>query len=137
MGFEKFGRKSFTAVTKVVKFVDLLAEGKIDGTLCKKCGAKFFPPRSDCATCFSKDMDWFDMPKKGTLETFTTAYYAPFGFEKDPPYTMGVVDFGDGLKLFARVAKEIKLEDVKVGMDVGIRTLSYDDGQISFEIVKA
>ena len=74
MGFEKFGRKSFTAITKVVKFVDLLAEGKIDGTLCKKCGAKFFPPRSDCATCFSKDMDWFDMPKKGTLETFTTAY---------------------------------------------------------------
>jgi uncharacterized protein len=137
MGFEKFGRKSFTAVTKVVKFVDLLAEGKIDGTLCKKCGAKFFPPRSDCATCFSKDMDWFDMPKKGTLETFTTAYYAPFGFEKDPPYTMAVVDFGDGLKLFARVAKDIKLEDVKVGMDVGVRTLSYEDGQISFEIVKA
>jgi len=50
---------------------------------------------------------------------------------------MGVVDFGGKLKLFARVAKEIKPEDVKVGMDVTIRPLKYDDGQISFEILKA
>ena len=137
MGFEKFGRKSFTAVTKTAKFVELLAEGKIEGTACKGCGAKFFPPRADCAKCFSKDMGWFEMPKKGKLETFTTAYYAPFGFETDPPYTMGVVDFGDGQKLFARIEKSIKPEDVKVGMDVTVRPLKYDDGQVSFEITKA
>ena len=137
MGFEKFGRKSFTAVTKTGKFVDLLIEGKVEGTVCKKCGAKFFPPRADCATCLSKEMDWFEMPKKGTLETFTTAYYAPFGFEADPPYPMGVVDFDGGLKLFARLAKEIKPEDVKVGMGVTIRPLKYEDGQVSFEISKA
>ncbi len=76
------------------------------------------------------------MPKKGKLETFTTAQYAPFGFEGDPPYTMGVVDFGGGQKLFARLAKDIKAEEVKVGMDVTIRPLKYDDGQISFEIAK-
>jgi uncharacterized OB-fold protein len=137
MGFEKFGRKSFTAVTKMAKFVELLAEGKIEGTVCKGCGAKFFPPRADCAKCFSKDMGWFEMPKQGKLETFTTAYYAPFGFETDPPYTMGVVDFGDGKKLFARIEKGIKPEDVKVGMDVTVRPLKYDDGQVSFEITKA
>lgn len=137
MGFEKFGRKSFTAVTKTGKFVDLLIEGKVEGTVCKKCGSKFFPPRADCSTCLSKEMDWFEMPKKGTLETFTTAYYAPFGFEADPPYTMGVVGFDGGLKLFARLAKEIKLEDVKVGMDVTVRPLKYEDGQVSFEILKA
>jgi uncharacterized protein len=137
MGFDKFGRKSFTGVTKTAKFVDLLEEGKVEGTVCKQCGAKFFPPRADCATCLSKEMDWFDMPKKGTLETFTTAYYAPFGFEKDCPYTMGVADFGGKLKLFARIAGDIKLEDVKVGMEVSVRPLKYDDGQMSFEIIKA
>ena len=137
MGFEKFGRKSFTGVTKTAKFVDLLGEGKIEGTVCKKCGAKFFPPRADCAVCLSNEMDWFEMPEKGKLETFTTAYYAPFGFEADPPYTMGVVDFGGGLKLFARLTKGIKPEDTSVGMDVTIRPLKYDDGQISFEITKA
>jgi uncharacterized OB-fold protein len=137
MGFEKFGRKSFTGITKIAKFVDFLAEGKVEGTVCKKCGAKFFPPRADCSVCLSKEMDWFEMPKNGKLETFTTAMYAPFGFEADPPYTMGVVDFGSGLKLFARLAKDIKPEDVSVGMDVAIRTMKYDDGQMSFEIVKA
>jgi len=137
MGFEKFGRKSFTAMTKMAKFVDLLAEGKVEGTVCKDCGAKYFPPRADCAKCFSKNMDWFEMPKKGKLETFTTAQYAPFGFEGDPPYTMGVVDFGGGLKLFARLEKGIKSEELKVDMDVIIRPLKYDDGQLSFEITKA
>ncbi len=137
MGFEKFGRKSFTSVTKTGKFVDFLAEGKIKGTACSECGTKFFPPRADCARCFSKKMDWFDMPRKGKLETFTTAYYAPFGFESDPPYTMGVVDFGGGLKLFARIETGIKPEEVKVGMDVSVRPFQYDDGQLSFEITKA
>jgi uncharacterized OB-fold protein len=137
MGFEKFGRKSFTAMTKMAKFVDLLAEGKVEGTVCKDCGVKYFPPRADCAKCFSKNMDWFEMPKKGKLETFTTAQYAPFGFEGDPPYTMGVVDFGGGLKLFARLEKGIKSEELKVDMDVKIRPLKYDDGQLSFEIIKA
>src|SRR4030043_1785104 len=136
MGFEKFGRKSFTGVTKTAKFVDLLAEGKVEGTICKDCGIKFFPPRADCAKCFSKNMDWFEMPKKGKLGTFTTAHYAPFGFEGDPPYSMGVVDFGNDLKLFARLAKDIKLEEVKVGMDVTVRPLKYEDNQLSFEIVK-
>jgi uncharacterized OB-fold protein len=137
MGFEKFGRKSFTAITKTGKFVEFLAEGKVEGTVCKDCGAKYFPPRADCAKCFSNQIDWFEVPKKGKLETFTTAYYAPFGFEADPPYTMGVVDFGSGLKLFARLAKDIKPEEVKVGMDVTIRPLKYDDDQLSFEITKA
>lgn len=137
MGFEKFGRKSFTGVTKTAKFVDLLSEGKIQGTVCKQCGAKYFPPRADCSACLSKDMDWFEVPAKGALETFTIAYYAPFGFEKDCPYTMGLVDFGEGLKLFARLAADLKPEEIKVGMDVAVKSLQYDDGQVSFEIVKA
>ena len=33
MGFEKFGRKSFTGMTKTAKFVDLLGEGKVEGTV--------------------------------------------------------------------------------------------------------
>ena len=137
MGFEKFGRKSFTAATKTAKFIDFLAQGKIEGTVCKDCGGKFFPPRADCAKCFSKNMEWFEMPKKGKLETFTTAHYAPVGFEGDPPYTMGVVDFGDGMKLFARMATDINPEEIKVGMDVSVRSLKYDDGQLSFELTKA
>ncbi len=138
MGFEKFGRRSFMAATKVAPFVDFLAEGKIKGTVCKECGAKSFPPRADCVACFSKDVDWFDMPTQGTLVTFSTLQYAPFGFEADTPYTLGLVDFGqDGLKLFARFAADVNVDALKVGMPVSVRTLEYDDGQLSYEIVAA
>ena len=138
MGFEKFGRRSFMAATKVAPFVDFLAEGKIKGTVCKECGAKSFPPRADCVACFSKDVDWFDMPTQGTLVTFSTLQYAPFGFEADTPYTLGLVDFGqDGLKLFARVAADGNVDARKVGRPVSVRTLEYDDGQLSYEIVAA
>jgi hypothetical protein len=41
------------------------------------------------------------------------------------------------MKLFARLEKGIKPEDIKVGMEVTIRPLKYDDDQLSFEIVKA
>ena len=41
------------------------------------------------------------------------------------------------IKLFARLAKDIPIDDIAVGMSVGIRTLKYDDGQLSFEITKA
>ncbi len=136
MGFEKFGRKSFTSATKIAKFVDFLNEGKIMGTLCKKCGARYFPPRADCANCFSSDMDWFEMPKKGKLETFTVAYYAPYGFEMDCPYGMGVVDYGNNLKLFARISKGLKLEELKNDMEVTVKPVRYEDGQIAFEITK-
>jgi hypothetical protein len=35
------------------------------------------------------------------------------------------------------MAKEIKPEEIKVGMDVTVRPLRYDDGQLSFELTKA
>ncbi len=138
MGFEKFGRRSFMAATKGAPFVDFLAEGKIKGTGGKNCGARYFPPRADCAACLSADMDWFDMPTKGRLETFTEVMYGPFGFEADTPYILGLVEFpAEGLKLFARLAKDIDPKDVKVGMPVAVRPCEYDDGQLAFEIVKA
>ncbi len=80
-------------------------------------------------------MDWFELPKKGTLETFTTAMYAPFGFRSRRALHHGVVDFGGGIKAFARLAKDFS--EPKIGMDVTVRPLKYDDGQITFEITKA
>ncbi len=77
------------------------------------------------------------MPTKGTLETFSTLQYAPFGFEADTPYTLGLVILPEGLKLFARFAADVDVDALKIGMDVSVRTLQYDDGQLSFEIIPA
>ncbi len=136
MSFNKFGRKSFASQTKVDAFVDYLEKGEVRGTQCKSCGKKFFPPRADCDQCLSSDMDWMKIEGVGDLVTFTRQGFAPTGFEKDVPYTTGMANF-DGVQVFGRLADSINAEEVEIGMKVAVRTIQYDDGQLSYEFIKA
>jgi uncharacterized OB-fold protein len=136
MGFEKFGTVSFTAQTKVDKFVDLLDEGKVAATKCKGCGEKYFPPRADCSNCLSSDMEWFEISGPGRLVSFSTLIYAPSGFEDDLPYTIALADFGD-VKVFGRMSKDLKEEDMKIGMDVEVVPVRLRGGQVAYEFKKA
>lgn len=43
-------------------------------TRCKKCGATFFPAEQICNQCLSEDMEQFNLPKYGTLYTYTVLY---------------------------------------------------------------
>ena len=65
--FNKFGRVSFTAITKVNDFVDHLEAEKVAGTRCKDCGFCFFPPRADCHHCLTSNMEWFDVDGTGNV----------------------------------------------------------------------
>ena len=137
MGFEQFGIVSFTSTTKTEKFVDLLKEGKVCGTICKSCGAKFFPPRGDCNFCLSDEMEWFDITGAGELITYTQAMYAPAGFEKDVPYTLGVARFEDGAKVFGRLDKSIPEENIRPGMKVRLKVIDLDDDRLSYVLTQA
>jgi len=50
---------------------------------------------------------------------------------------MGLVDFGGELKLFGRMSKDPEPEEIKTGMEVYVRPVTYEDGQVFFEIFKA
>jgi uncharacterized OB-fold protein len=136
MGFERFGTVSFTAQTRVDKFVDLLDQGKVTGTQCKSCGEKYFPPRADCANCLSSDMEWFGISGPGKLISFSTLIYAPTGFEEDLPYTIALADFGD-VKVFGRMSKDLKEEDMKIGMDLKVVPVKLQGGKVAYELRKA
>ncbi|MEW6139606.1 MAG: Zn-ribbon domain-containing OB-fold protein [Thermodesulfobacteriota bacterium] len=137
MGFEQFGILSFTGSTKTEQFVDFLKGNELRGTVCKECGARFFPPRSDCSVCLSDQMDWFPIAGEGTLITFTTANFAPAGFEKDVPYTLGVAEFADGVKVFGRLDKSFAPDAVAVGMKVKVRVIDLGSDRFSYELVPA
>ena len=136
MGFERFGTVSFTAQTKVDKFVDLLDQGKVAGTQCKSCGEKYFPPRADCANCLSSDMEWFGISGPGKLISFSTLIYAPTGFEEDLPYTIALADFDD-IKVFGRMSKDLKEEDMKIGMDLKVVPVKLQGEKVAYEFKKA
>ena len=137
MGFEQFGILSFTGVTKADQFVDFLKNNEIRGTVCKECGAKFFPPRSDCSSCFSDQMDWIPVSGEGVLISFTKANYAPAGFEQDVPYMLGIAEFEDGIKVFGRIDKALPEDNVKVGMKIKIRTVDLGEDRLSYEFTAA
>jgi uncharacterized OB-fold protein len=137
MAFEKFGIVSFTGTTKAEQFVEFLQNNELRGTVCMRCGAKFFPPRSDCDVCLSQDMEWFPIEGEGTLLTYTKAMFAPAGFEKDVPYVMGVAEFSDGIKVFGRLDKALSDEAIKAGMKVKIRPVSLENDRVSYELTAA
>ncbi|MFH0821696.1 MAG: Zn-ribbon domain-containing OB-fold protein [Pseudomonadota bacterium] len=137
MGFEQFGIISFTATTKTEKFIEFLSNNEIRGTVCSDCGAKFFPPRSDCSACFSNKMEWFPISGEGSLVSFTKAMFAPAGFEKDVPYTLGVAEFADGVKVFARISNAVPEDKVAAGMKVTVRSVDLGEGRLSFEFISA
>ncbi len=137
MGFDQFGVISFTSATKTEKFVELLQADKLSGTVCKSCGAKFFPPRSDCSYCLSDEMDWFEIKGPGELISYTTAMYAPAGFENDVPYSLGVAEFPEGVKVFGRMDKSIKQDQLKAGMKVKVMVVSSGEGRVSYVLSAA
>ena len=100
MGFANFGVVSFTDQAKVADFVTYLEQGKVMATRCKKCGHEYFPPRADCPDCIGSEVEWFAIEDAGKLATYTTVNYGPSGFENDAPYTLAIVDFPSGLRVF-------------------------------------
>ena len=134
--FKKFGTVSFTATTKTNDFVAHLESGKVTGTKCLDCGAEFFPPRADCCSCLSSNMEWFDVSGKGRLVTFSKLTFAPIGFEEDVPYCIALLDYGN-YKVFGRISSDIPEDDIKVGMQMKTVTNTLSNGQLNYVFEKA
>ncbi|WP_347245848.1 Zn-ribbon domain-containing OB-fold protein [Thermogutta sp.] len=117
---EKFGYFPFIKHSGISNYVTYLEQGKIMATKCEKCGTVYFPPRKFCPTCLTSDMKWieYDQADKGELTSFSTLYLVPAGFdEKEIPVTVGVAQFPDGNRVYARV-EGVDPQSVKVGMRV-------------------
>lgn len=134
--FKRFGTVSFASITKVNDFVSHLDEGKVTGTRCKDCGKVFFPPRADCYKCLTSNMEWFDVSGTGKLVSYSKLEYAPVGFDRDLPYCIALLDYGD-YKVFGRLASDLSLEDIAVGMDMKTVVNELSNGQVNYVFEKA
>lgn len=136
MGFENFGTVSFTAAAKAAAFMTHLEAGKVMATRCRKCGTSYFPPKADCPACLSSDVDWFEIKGKGRLNTYTTVNYGPTGFENDAPYTLALGEFEGGMQVLARLSRDIRPEDIKVGMSLVLSPAKLPGNRIAYEFNK-
>ena len=135
MSFGKFGEISYISETKVADFVKHLEKGEIAATKCTKCGELYFPPRADCAICLSRDIEWIPLSGRGKLITYTTAYFAPAGFEA--PYTLALVELEEGVRVFTRISKSVKKDEVKIGMKLRLVPVKLANVRITYELRKA
>ncbi|RMG57624.1 MAG: Zn-ribbon domain-containing OB-fold protein [Deltaproteobacteria bacterium] len=98
-----------------------LANKKLLGTECTKCGYRYATPRLHCMEC-GAECDWFELPQEGRVHTFTTCYYGSEEFLKETPFHLILVEF-DGVDtlLLARLIGVERPEDIKIGMKVKAR----------------
>ena len=134
--FSKFGTVSFTQTTAVNDFIDHLENGRVMGTRCQACNAAFFPPRRDCCGCQSSDLEWFEVAGSGKLVTYSQLKFGPIGFEDDLPYAIALLDYGD-YKVFGRIADDVPLEDIQIGMAMKTVVNTLSNGQLNYVFQKA
>jgi len=79
---------------------------------CKVCGQLMSVKHDRCIKCkaTADQFEEFELPKTGSLVTYTKLYALPEGIEM-PPLALGVVDFGG-----VRVLGQLVTDDPKVGM---------------------
>ena len=137
MGFENFGTVSFTTEAKTEEFVNYLEQGKVMTTRCKECGIYYFPPKMDCPKCLLSDVEWSEIKNDGKLVTYTIVHYGPSGFEDEAPYILAIGEFGDGLRIFGRLNKDIKESDIKPGMGLKMVPVKLTGDRITYEFQQA
>jgi uncharacterized OB-fold protein len=135
VGFENFGTVSFTAEAKTAEFIRYLEAGKVMASRCKKCGATYFPPKADCPSCLSSEVEWFEVKGEGKLKSYSKVNYGPTGFEADAPYILALGEF-DGVQILARLSRDIGENDIKVGMALTVSPLKLPNDRLSYEFKK-
>ena len=136
MSFGIFGKISYISETKVADFVKYLEQGKIMATRCNRCGKLYFPPRADCPDDLSTDMTWEQLSGRCKLVTYTTAYFAPTGFENDLPYTIALAQCEEGVNVYALLSKDIKENEIQISMALRLTPLQLPNGRITYELKK-
>lgn len=137
LSFEKFGKIAYISETKVADFVKHLEQGKIMTTRCRRCGQIYFPPRTDCPRDLSTDMKWEELSGRCKLLTYTTAHFAPTGFQDDLPYILALAHCEEGVKAYARLNKDINENEIQIGMNLRLTPLRLPNGRITYEFKKA
>ncbi len=102
---------------------------RLEASKCLTCGRIYFPPKTVCNNCKSKNFEKTLLPRKGVIETFTIIRQAPSKYELYVPYAVAVVKLENGVKVLSQIT-DCEPDKLQIGMPVEavIRRL-YDDGE--------
>ena len=101
-----------------------LADGKLMGSKCSRCGRAYATPHAYCSECGSRT-DWFDLPEGGKIHCHSVSKYGGGRFLKQAPFSLILVKFEnvDSYLMAEYIPEEIlelkrmKKEKEKTGAD--------------------
>ncbi|MBI4258205.1 MAG: Zn-ribbon domain-containing OB-fold protein [Thaumarchaeota archaeon] len=112
------------------RFFGALKAGRLEAPRCKKCGEVQWPPRSVCSKCLSDDLEWVELPKEGTLESFHVSHVTALSGEK-VPFPVGVIRLANGVRMLARI-KVSDIRDLKAGLGMQRINAGLRKGQVTW-----
>jgi uncharacterized OB-fold protein len=131
MGLEDLGKIINNAMTVEIKeygdeatveFYNNLKERQFKSTKCKSCGEVALPPRMFCPACFKAEVEWIDLPRKGTLYAFTQQERS-LRFGK--PDVIGTVELPDIGLLLTRI--DAPFDSLSIGQEVELDFIDVSD----------
>ncbi|WP_026310828.1 Zn-ribbon domain-containing OB-fold protein [Parafrankia elaeagni] len=105
----------------LVDYLVLGDEPHIVAQECVRCSARFFDRRNACASCSGMEFRAVDLPREGTVYTFSIVSLAPPGVPV--PFVAAVVDCGGTKVRGVLVNIEPRPENVTLGMKVRLATV--------------
>jgi len=94
---------------------------RLEGSVCRACGARSFPPRAVCAACRSAEVAPAAFSGRGRLWSFTRVAQPPRGFASVAPYAVGMVRLEEGPLVTAQLA-DTEGVDLHIDMEVEMVT---------------
>ena len=70
---------------------------------CDACEKPYFPPRSFCPHCASRDVEIFESSGKATLLSYVISHRAVPGYE--PPYSVAIVELEEGPRMLTNIVE--------------------------------
>lgn len=99
---------------------------RLEGSVCRGCARRFFPPRIVCRSCRSTDLRPFAFSGRGTLYSWSRVQLPARGCASMAPYPVGMVRLEEGPLVSAQLADADGVE-LTIGMPVEMVTRKIRD----------
>jgi len=84
------------------------------GNKCTGCGKQYYPPLNVCRECGSTEFKETQMPKTGTLLSYTMQKESLPGFEDQEPMLFGLLKLENGVRIVAQLV-DVQYESLRHG----------------------
>jgi uncharacterized protein len=98
---------------------------------CTACGEHLFPRTDACVYCAAPDPEPVELSGPATLWAWTAVTAPPPGYLGDVPYGVGVVEFGEAIRVIGRLT-ESDPAALTSGQPMVLRVVPLDDDVVTY-----